>query len=221
MKVYLFDIDGTLIRCGGAGGAAMRRALSERLGLAEGFDLPLAGRTDRAIVSDAIRGAGHDPADHFEAVCARYVPTLGEELRARDGYVLPGVADLLRTLIDSGEALVGLLTGNLRRGAESKLGHFGLGGFFDWDAAAFGDDHPDRDDVARDAFRNAESRLPAGRLDPSAVVVIGDTPRDVRCARAIGATAIAVATGDFGEAELAACEPDHVLPDLSGGLPNV
>jgi phosphoglycolate phosphatase-like HAD superfamily hydrolase len=131
-------------------------------------------------------------------------------LRRRGGTVLPGIAEALRR--ERQGAAVGLLTGNIRAGAEAKLRHFGL-----WDHFPFGgfaDGLEDRDDVARRALAEAERHL--GRsIDPNDVWVIGDTPLDVKCARAIGAKAVVVQTGWHRRDELAACCPDHLLPDFT------
>ena len=108
--------------------------------------------------------------------------------------------------------VVGLITGNVHHGARIKLGHFGL-----WDRFSFGgygDRHADRDDVARDALAAVERHLKRS-VDPSNVRVIGDTPHDVRCARAIGARAVGVLTGWHDRAEMLACAPDLLLDDLS------
>jgi len=107
---------------------------------------------------------------------------------------------------------LGLITGNVRAGAKLKLEHFGLWHFFRF--GGFGDHHPDRDDIARDAMAAARERLD-GTYDPARVWVVGDTPKDVQCARAIGAQAIAVATGVYSMDELLPAEPDVLLEDLS------
>ena len=123
-----------------------------------------------------------------------------------------GVGELLVALQARSDVVLGLLTGNIRVGAKTKLGHFGLWEYFT--CGGFGDEHFDRDDVARMAL--AEVRTHTGReVDPSDIWVIGDTPLDVQCARAIGAKVIAVATGWHPVAELEACNPDHVFGDLS------
>ena len=109
-------------------------------------------------------------------------------------------------------AVVGLLTGNIRAGAEIKLRHYGLWHHFPF--GGFADGLIDRDDVARRALAEAEAHI--GRpIDPADVWVIGDTPLDVRCARAIGAKAVVVATGWHPHEELVACNPDHLLPDFT------
>ncbi|MEM9704325.1 MAG: HAD family hydrolase, partial [Planctomycetota bacterium] len=206
-------------RCGGAGGGALERAIGQVLGHEHAISLRLAGRTDRAIISEAVRGIGHDPDERFDQIRDRYLSTLDEELDRRDGGVLPGVVDLLERLRASGDSVLGLLTGNFRRGAEIKLRHFGLADYFDWDAAAFGDDRLDRNDVARDAFGRASARFAGPVLEPADVCIVGDTPNDVRCGRAIGARVVAVATGDFDENALRETGPDHLLPDLTAAGP--
>ena len=215
MHVILFDIDGTLIRSGGAGKDAMEGALRAAFQLAEIKDeVPYSGRTDCAIARDLLRVHGIDTtADNQRKLQEAYLARLPESLKSRGGKVLPGVHDLLASLRQRSEAVVGLLTGNIRVGARTKLGHFGLWDFFA-PCGGFGDGHFDRDDVARMALREVRSHT--GRdVDPADIWVIGDTPHDVKCARAIGAKAIAVATGWHPVAELSACGPDHCFADLA------
>ncbi len=214
MHVCLFDIDGTLVSSGGAGKAALEAALAEEFGLAPiSARLELSGRTDRAICRDLFRH--HDLADtpeNWQRLIAAYVKHLPASLRRKPGRVLPGVAQLLDVLGRRDDVVVGLLTGNVRAGARAKLGHFGLHEHFRF--GGYGDDHFDRDEVAREALAAAHGHC-GGRADPDRTWVIGDTPLDVRCARVIGARAVAVATGWHAIEELAACEPDLLFADLS------
>ena len=133
-------------------------------------------------------------------------------MQSHQGRVLPGIAALLTTLRARDDVLIGLLTGNVQEGARVKLGFFGLYDYFT--CGGFGDLHLDRDDVAREAVNNVRQQL-NGSLLRERVWVIGDTPLDVRCARAIGARVVAVATGWHTPEELATHAPDLLLPDLS------
>jgi phosphoglycolate phosphatase-like HAD superfamily hydrolase len=218
MVICLFDIDGTLLSSGGAGKAAMETALTEEFGLgALQGRVSYSGRTDRAIGLDLFRlhGIEASPANWRRFLDA-YLGLLPSCLAAHRGQVLPGIAALLEHLAGRDHFAVGLLTGNLREGARLKLGHYGLYHHFAF--GGFGDHHLDRDDVARDALAAACEHLD-GTVRPERVWVIGDTPLDVRCARAIGARAAAVATGWHSHEELAAAEPDLLLTDLSDPQP--
>ena len=214
MPIILFDIDGTLIRSGGAGKDAMEGALRTAFGLTEIKDeVPYSGRTDIAIARDLLRVHGLEQTlANRTKLQEAYLANLPLSLGAGSGLVLPGVNDLLAALRDREDVVLGLLTGNIRVGARVKLGHFGLWDYFT--CGGFGDEHFDRDDVARMALREVQTHV--GReVDPAEVWVIGDTPLDVQCARAIGAKVVAVATGWHPVEELAACRPDRVFADLS------
>jgi phosphoglycolate phosphatase len=215
VRVVLFDIDGTLVRTGGAGKAAMEAGLAAAFGVAEVFDtVPYSGRTDPDIARELLTVHGLDPSPANVAVLMRaYLDRLPHSLVATPGQVLPGVAELVAALRRHDRVLLGLLTGNVRAGAEVKLGHYQL-----WEpfgpVGGFGDGRHDRDDVARAALENVSARL--GRaVNPRDVWVIGDTPLDVRCARAVGANVLAVATGWHSLDELKACGPDVAVADLS------
>lgn len=213
MRVYLFDIDGTLLFSGGAGSAAVKHVLADEFGLGEIKDgVAMSGRTDRVILRDLFRlHAIDDTEANWQRFLAGYLEELPRCLAARGGTVLPGVAELLDHLAGLSEVAVGLLTGNVREGARVKLTHFGLYHHFAF--GGFGDEHLDRDDVARAALAETRDRL--GYVPAEQVWVIGDTPFDVRCARAIGARVCAVATGTHDRDELAAADPDLLLDDLS------
>lgn len=214
MPIILFDIDGTLVRTGGAGKAAMEAALVAAFGVAELRDkVPYSGRTDTAITRDLLRVHGIDPSpENQRKLREAYLELLPLALKEKGGTVCPGVPELLAAVSAKPGVVLGLLTGNVRAGAAHKLGHFGLWHFFP--CGGFGDDHHDRDDVARSALASVREHL--GRdVHPSEVWVIGDTPLDVSCARAVGANAVAVATGWHPLEELAGCAPDLIFNDLS------
>jgi phosphoglycolate phosphatase len=214
MHVCLFDIDGTLLNTGGAGQAAMERALAAEFQAERPLHgILTAGRTDRAIVADLFAHFGVEPTEaRWARLLAAYLRHLPDHLRNRSGLVLPGIVPLLEELHRRDDVLLGLLTGNFREGARLKLEHFQIHGYFAF--GGFGDEHHHRDDVASLALLEAE-RFHGGTLLRERVWVIGDTPADVQCARAIGANAVAVATGIYPRAELEATSPDHLFDDFS------
>jgi phosphoglycolate phosphatase-like HAD superfamily hydrolase len=218
MHVCLFDIDGTLIASGGAGKSALEAGLAEEFGIRRPIEtLQLSGRTDLAIVRDLLAMHGlEDTPEMRRRVIEAYLRHLPDCLKRSNGQVLPGIAALLERLSGRADVKLGLLTGNLREGARLKLGHFGL--FEHFAFGGYGDHHLDRDDVARAALAEAR-RVLDGEVCPGRVWVIGDTPLDVRCARAIGAKAVAVLTGWHCREELEGCCPDLLLADLSDPAP--
>jgi phosphoglycolate phosphatase len=216
MHVCLFDIDGTLIASGGAGKAALEAALNEEFGVPHVLEnLQLSGRTDRAIMTDLFRTCVIDdtPENHAR-LCAAYLRHLPHFLPA--GRVLPGIAELLTHLAARADVVIGLLTGNVRAGAKAKLGFFGLHHYFAF--GGYGDRHLDRDDVAREALAEVHRRF-NGAVSAERIWVIGDTPLDIRCARSIGARAVAVATGWHSLADLAEHDPDLLLTNLADPAP--
>jgi phosphoglycolate phosphatase len=222
-KLILFDIDGTLIRTGGAGVRAMTRAFSETCGIADALkQVEVAGRTDRLIMTDALALSGRplddELLDEFRGLYCTY---LREELLQMAQYeftdggfkgTLPGVRSLLDELEQRDDIDLALLTGNFRSSAEIKLSHYDLWRYFPW--GAFADDALQRPDLLPVALTRYQSHT-ARAIDPAQVVIVGDTPHDVHCARAGGAKVVAVATGVFDSAALAGCEPDVVFDDLS------
>ena len=170
-------------------------------------------RTDTGLVREFL-GFHHIQAtpEHLERFFSRYVFWLDHILRQSRTVVCPGVWELLHGLQALPQApLLGLLTGNIRLGAEIKLRHFQL-----WDVfqtGGFGDDHEDRNRIVAMAHQRA-SRILGAELRGDEVVVVGDTPHDIRCGRAIGAKALAVATGGASLQELKRHQPDWALPDL-------
>ncbi len=214
MDLLLFDIDGTLLRTQGAGRQALDEAFLAVHGWADATaGVSLAGATDGGIL--AAVAARFGPVDE-PAVRTRYLRRLAERVvEPGRATACAGVHALLERL--AGRAHCGILTGNWRAGAAVKLQAVGLerpaAGPTPWFEGAYGDDSADRDALVPIARRRA---LEAGlRFDR--VVVIGDTPADVRCARAGGAVAVAVETGFATREELRAAGPDLLLGDLDRG----
>ena len=215
--LILFDIDGTLLLSGRAGLRAMTRAFAATFGIADGFkDQSFGGRTDSFLVSQALQAAGlPDTAEHHTRFRQAYVPLLEEEIQqpgAGHKGLMPGARALVEALVDHDHLHVALLTGNYRAAAEIKLRHFELWDFFEW--GAFSDDAADRNALVPIARQRAETYdVPPAALDR--VIVIGDTPYDIECARVAGAQSIAVATGGHSVEQLRAAGADIVLADLS------
>ena len=215
MRLYLFDVDGTLVSAKGAGRRAIAQALQEVYGASGPYETyDMRGKTDLQIVSDLMAGAGISErlvAERLGQFFSRYVETLEVELQG-GVELLPGISELVRRLHESPEAVVGLLTGNIEAGARIKLASAGLLPYFK--VGAYGSDDPDRTKLPALAARRAEALL-GEPVHPRRVVVIGDTPLDIHCARVFGARAVAVATGQHGMEELAAHNPDALFPDFS------
>jgi phosphoglycolate phosphatase-like HAD superfamily hydrolase len=212
--ICLFDIDGTLLSSGGAGKAAMEGGLQSEFGLARvNQDVPFSGRTDLAIGKELLQVHGIDGTEpNWHRLRSAYLNLLPDSLARHKGRILPGIAALLENLGGQKKALLGLLTGNIREGARLKLGHYRLFHYFSF--GGFGDRHLDRNDVAHEALEVVNHQL-NGQADPDKIWIIGDTPLDIRCARAIQAKVAAVATGWHSLDELAAEKPDLLFPDLS------
>jgi phosphoglycolate phosphatase-like HAD superfamily hydrolase len=211
-KIFLFDIDNTLLNSGGAGGRAMNLAFRDLFGVEDGFEgVEFSGRTDSSIFHDGLL-LHRLPDGDFPALMARFKATylrhLARTLPQREGRVLPGVPALLRALSGTEGVRLGLATGNFRRGAMMKLEHYGIRHFFR--GGGFGEDSEGRSEVVALAMRRLGSR-PGGRTP---VYVIGDTPIDVEAARANGAVAVGVATGTSSIEKLTRAGADVVFPDL-------
>ncbi len=212
MQVCLFDIDGTLLSSGGAGKAAMELALQEQFQVSSPTNIPFSGRTDRAVIRDLLeRSEIEHTLENCRLFIEGYLKHLPHTLVQLRGKVLPGILELLNGIQNGGKVHLGLLTGNMRRGAQTKLSHFGLVDFFSF--GGYGDHHWDRDDVAREALSEIHTQF--GEIHSSQIWVIGDTPLDVKCAKAIGAKVAAVATGLHSREELADSNPDLLFTDLS------
>ena len=213
-RLLLFDIDGTLIHSGGAGMEALKRALKERFEIDDDLDdIEFAGMTDSGIVVSILnKHKIPASAENIAAFLDSYVHFLPHELPRRKGTLLPGVLDLLEKLKTRKQVVLGLLTGNVSRGAKLKLSHYGVWHYFEF--GAFADDHHDRNELGE--FARARAKERHGReFSADEIDVIGDTPRDIACGKALGARTIAVATGSWSREKLAEHNPDILIDDLS------
>lgn len=217
-RLVLFDIDGTLVLTGGAGARAMTLALRDVLGVENGFEgIPMPGRTDQIILLDALARGGHpNDAQLLEEFQRRYFEHLAREIDhpapGKFKGVMPGVCELLDTLKPRADVFLALLTGNYSTAARIKLETFDLWKYFR--CGAFGEDAHDRNELVPVAVRRARE-FGLAEIPARQVVVIGDTPLDVACAKAANARAIAVATGGVDEETLQASGADVVFRDLS------
>jgi len=240
MRLLLFDVDGTLVLTGGAAVRAMNDAFEEVFGVGGAFDhVPMPGRTDGAILADAftravpqsqiladaMSAAGVRPVDgeiarYKQVYFARFAEEIHQPVpddparagRHRFKGVLPGVREVLNALDDRPDVFLGLLTGNYEQGARIKLEYFDLWRYFR--CGAYGDDSLDRHALVPVAVaRSREAGCPP--VDPRDVVIIGDTPLDVACAREAGVSCLAVATGGFTVDELRAAGASSVFESLS------
>lgn len=219
-RLVLFDIDGTLLLSGGAGRRAILAAVTDEAGIGPDpvekvrFD----GKTDPQIVVELFEAAGHAERpgpERIERVLDRYLYHLEHDLArfADRATVMPGVEPLLESLGSDDRIVVGLLTGNVTRGAMLKLKAVNIRSD-QFRVGAYGSDHSLRSElpaIAVDRARPIFGRVPTG----GEIVIIGDTPADVTCGRGVGARSIGVATGSFSTAHLASAGADHVFADLS------
>jgi phosphoglycolate phosphatase len=211
-RLHLFDIDGTLISTGGAGGKAMALAFAAIWKRDDGFvGIEFSGRTDRAILKDALLKAAcsdREFDDDLRRFKRAYYRRLAQTLPVTSGRLLDGVSEVLAALSQDASSTVGLATGNFRYSAAMKLTHYGIWQHFI--TGGFGDQVEDRAEMVGQAMRSADRLV--GRHDT--VFVIGDTVHDIASAKAHGVVAVGVTTGAATEEELSRAGADVVLPSL-------
>jgi phosphoglycolate phosphatase len=214
MKFILFDIDGTLLDSGGAGTMSLNMAFEEVFAIKEAFrSISMAGKTDMQILKEAFELYKLEHSNGIMPEFYRnYVRLLKEHIRKASGHIKPGIKEALRELQARKECILGLLTGNIEEGARVKLDFFGLNSFFS--VGAFGSDDEDRNKLLPIAVYKLYQRYSV-KVSFRDCVVIGDTPRDVSCAKPYGAFSVAVATGPYSAGALSAAGADIVFDDLS------
>lgn len=210
-RVFLFDIDNTLLYTGGAGTAAMNEAFRQMFGIEDGFaGVEFSGRTDLYILAEGLRAHGieGDPASYLEEFTSRYYALLPKTLRERKGRLMPGFPQLLESLAQEPGVRIGLATGNFSQSARIKLRFYGIDGYFV--AGGFGEDSLDRAEVVRAAIERV-----ADGAAPDEIYVIGDTPHDITSALDNGVVGVGVATGSYAVEELRASGASLVFADFS------
>jgi phosphoglycolate phosphatase len=211
-KLLLFDIDGTLLASGGAGIRSLEAAAAEQFGDADLRGIEIAGRTDSLIARQVLARHGVEATrEAIGAFLECYLSHLERLVSQVEGRLLPGVVELLDGLKRHPDMVLALLTGNLSRGAELKLSQYGVWHYFEF--GAYADDHHDRNELGPVARTRARQQLGI-EFPPERIYVLGDTPHDIACARAIDARAVAVATGKHTRADLAAHAPEFLFDDL-------
>ena len=219
-RLILFDIDGTLLWTNGAGREATRLAMIEVFGTeATIASHQFGGKTDWQTLVDQLGAEGYSPeavAAHLPAFHEAMTRNLTRIIADYDVQACPGALVLVETLRQRDDVLLGLVTGNVGNAAAVKLRAAGYDPAW-FPVGAYGHEALERDHLPAIALRRAidHYRHP---LQPEDVLIIGDTPADVSCARALGAQAVAVGTGFCEPAELIACNPNHFLEDLTSFL---
>ena len=214
-KLVLFDIDGTLVHTGHAGTQAFKKTFATEFDLHHGSEkMKFAGRTVVSLVREFFKiHALPETPEHFQQFFARYVFWLDHILADSNGDICHGVPKFIADLLAlPNPPMLGLLTGNIKLGAEIKLRRFGLWEIFHF--GGFADDHEERDHIAAAAFERGK-RVLGKNLRAEEIVVIGDTQFDIRCGKFIGAKVLAVATGGATLDELKKHKPDWAVEDLT------
>lgn len=219
-RFVLFDIDGTLIDPGGAGRRSMSKAFYQMFSIRDAFaGIIMAGKTDIQIIREGLGIHGLPSRDGIlESILSQYLKNLEIEINNTRRHIMPGVLELLGALKTADGYWLGLLTGNIERGARIKLGAFNLNRYFP--VGAFGDDSEDRNSllpIAVEKLRKSRNI----HVNYSDCIVIGDTPKDVQCSKPLGATSIVVSTGPYSYESLLGTGADYVLRDLSYAMDSV
>ncbi|MDA0712285.1 MAG: HAD family hydrolase [bacterium] len=215
-KLVLFDIDGTIMNTDGGGASSCKKALETVFGREVPLEnYSMSGKTDTQIVLDLMERVGisrEETTSKLDEINVRYIDHLSREVDSWNPELCPGIVEVLDALSDREDAVLGLLTGNIARGAQVKLNRVGLWSYFK--TGAFGDRAPERKmlpGIAQETARELTGKVFEGKE----MVIIGDTPNDVLCGRHLNVKSIAVATGSFDLHTLQSYAPDYAYQDLS------
>jgi phosphoglycolate phosphatase-like HAD superfamily hydrolase len=219
VRAVLFDIDGTILVTGGAGGVAWQRAFEELHGVeADVAEHTDAGMTDpeiAAIIFREVIGREGTQEERSKAIGC-YLKHLPDAVAESDGYrVMPGIEELLPRLIEAG-VLLGLVTGNIEAAAHIKLARARLNRFFSF--GGYGSDSADRTEVTNAALSRG-ALVSGGTLADGACIAVGDTPRDVVAGHGAGIRVVGVATGSYGVEQLREAGADFALSSVVSGFP--
>ena len=213
--LILFDIDGTLVR-GTTAKFAFETAMLETYGTAGAVDsYDFSGKTDPQIARELLSAAGLEDAvveAGFAGLWDRYIGELESRIISNPMRLLPGVQSLIEALDAEPDVALGLVTGNIVRGARAKLGSVGLAEYFE--VGGYGSDHEVREHLPAIALERAFEAWGV-RFPPESAVIVGDTPRDVECGKHEGTRTVAVATGRIPRERLETTGADAVFDDFS------
>ena len=213
MYLMLFDIDGTLIDSGGAGSRSLNLSFKELFSIMNAFyGISMAGKTDTEIIKEAMLRHGIAMDGNLNVVIYTYLKHLRREINNERRHLKPGIYELLEKLSTTKDVHLGLLTGNIEPGARIKLDPFNLNKYFP--TGAFGSDDEDRNKLLPIALKRFEERC-RRKIRVNECLIVGDTPRDVQCAKTYEARSLGVATGPYSIDELRAAGADYAVKDLS------
>lgn len=215
-KLVLWDLDHTLLNPAGFGKKSMELAFRQLFSTDAPHEIPFAGRTDRAILSDFITHAApgrENDQEALQALAAELAEERRETFIADGGQALPGALEVLIQLGADTTVIQSVLSGNLRRIGQIKVDSIGASALLDLDVAAFGDHHTVRGDLVQVAATAAKKKY-GHTFAGQDIILIGDTPLDIEAALSVGATPIGVANGGYSVADLVAAGASIVLPDL-------
>ena len=213
MYLILFDIDGTLIDSGEAGSRSLNLSFNKLFSIVNAFyGISMAGKTDTEIIKEGMLKHGITVDGNLNLVIRTYLKYLQKEINNERRHIKPGIYELLEKLSLIKDIHLGLLTGNIEPGARIKLDPFGLNKYFP--TGAFGSDDEDRNELLPIALRRFEDQC-RRNIGIDECIIIGDTPRDVFCAKIYGAKCLGVATGPYSIDELKDAGADHAVKDLS------
>ncbi|MDX9713934.1 MAG: HAD hydrolase-like protein [Dissulfurispiraceae bacterium] len=213
MKLLLFDIDGTLVDCGGAGSRSLQASFAAMFGVNNAFDgISMAGKTDPQIIRESLTRHGIPHDGLIPDLLKIYIANLQSEILQSDKKMMPGVVQTLEAFAGRpNDYISGILTGNIEAGARIKLNAFKLNSYFR--TGAYGSDHEERNNLLPFALERFK-KIADLNISFKDCVIIGDTPRDVECAKLHGAHCIGVATGPYEFSDLVSAGADHVFETL-------